>query len=99
VFRGKLKYLVSWKGTALRKANGDQQRMSRAPEDLYLSSTGETWKHLSIYPPSIFANLHFHPITNLTHTPDKVPLGWSIGLCTLGHIAFEGGVNVRIFPL
>jgi len=46
-----------------------------------------------------FTNLPFWPISNFTDTPDIVPPGWATGCHRLGGCAFEGGVNVRVFPV
>ena len=78
VFRAKLEYLVCWKGTAMRRMSGDQQRVSKAPENWYLNSTGGTLKHFNTYLPS---TLSISPsvLTKFTDTPYPDPADWATG--------------------
>src|SRR5882724_3520346 len=91
LFRGKLEYLVCWKGY------GVEEDECRPVEDVkgsrQLVAEFHCWnpevpQHISALN---FSNLPFCPLSNFTDTPDTVQSGWAMG-CR----AFEGGVNVRV---
>src|SRR5882724_592744 len=86
LFRGKLEYLVHWKGYGVEE---DEWRLV---EDVrgsrWLASEFHCWnpeapQHISTL---YFSNLPFCPLSNFTDTPDTVLSGWAMG-CR----AFEGG--------
>src|SRR5882724_8466653 len=99
VFRGRLEYLVHWKGYGIKEdewrqaedVKGSRQLVSefhcRNPEALQQISTLN------------FTKLPFHPISNFTDTPDMVPSGCAAGCCASEHCTFEEGVNVRVCPV
>src|SRR5882724_4838343 len=75
VFRGKLEYLVCWKGYGIKE---DAWRLakyvkgSRWLVSKFHDRNPEAPQHISTLD---FANLPFFPISNFTDTPDTVPSG------------------------
>ena len=99
MFWGKLEYLVHWKGYGVKE---DEWRWAEDFQGLkqliseFHHRNPEAPQHISALD---FANLPFHMITNLTDTPNMVPSDWATGCYVPGCNAFEGGVNVGVFPL
>src|SRR5882724_5254834 len=95
LFRGKLEYLVHWKGYRVEE---DEWRLdkdikgSRRLISEFHHRNPEAPQHISTLN---FFNLPFHLLFNFTDTPDTVLSGWAMGCRTWGCYAFEGGVNVR----
>ena len=91
VFRGKLEYLVCWKGYGIEEdkwrlaedVQGSKQLISE-----FHCRNPEAPQHISTLD---FTNLPFFPILNFTDTPDTVPSGWAAGCHVLGHCTFKGG--------
>src|SRR5882724_3049348 len=91
LFRGKLEYLVHWKGYGVEEdewrpvedVKGSRQLISK-----FHHWNSEAPQHISTLN---FSNLPFHPLSNFTDTPDTVPSGWAMGHCTSGCHTFEGG--------
>src|SRR5882724_9591113 len=91
VFRGKLEYLVCWKGYGIKEDEwrpAEDVKGSRWLVSKFHHRNPEAPQHISTLN---FANLPFCPISNFTNTPDMVPSGWATGCCMSGHCAFEGG--------
>src|SRR5882724_4318323 len=96
LFRGKLEYLVCWKGYRVEEDEWrpvEDIRGSRWLVSKFHHRNPEAPQHISTL---YFSNLPFHPLSNFTDTPDTVPSGWAMGRHVLGHRTFEGGVNVRV---
>src|SRR5882724_4708899 len=99
VFRGRLEYLVHWKGYGIEE---DEWRLakdikgSRQLVSEFHHRNPEAPQNISTLD---FANLPFLPILNFTDTPDTVPSGWATGCHASGCCTFEVGVNVRVFPI
>jgi len=95
MFRGKLEYLVHWKGYGIKEEKWrpaeDVQGLRWLMSEFHCRDL-EVPQHISALD---FTNLPFCLITNLTDTADMVPSDWAKGYCMLGHHTFEGGVNVR----
>ena len=61
--------------TASKRTSGDQLKMSRVQRvSEFHCQNPEALKHISTID---FTNISFHPITNLTDTPDTVPSDWA----------------------
>src|SRR5882724_10363631 len=99
LFRGRLEYLVHWKGYGVEE---DKWRLvedvkgSRRLVSEFHCRNPEAPQHISTLD---FSNLPFRPLSNFTDTPDTVPSRWAMGRHTSGRHAFEGGVNVRVCPI
>src|SRR5882724_8779975 len=87
LFRGKLEYLVHWKGYRVEE---DEWRLvedikgSRRLVSEFHCWNPEAPQHISTLN---FSNLPFRPLSNFIETPDTVLSGWA-----MGRHAFEGGV-------
>src|SRR5882672_10509108 len=96
IFRGKLEYLVRWKGYSIEedewRPSNDVKGAKRLVSEFHWQNP-EAPQHISAIN---FSKLPFRPLTNFMDTPDTVPMDWATGRCTLGHHTFEGGVNVRV---
>src|SRR5882724_9154646 len=99
LFRGKLEYLVHWKGYRVEEDEWrpvEDVKGSRQLVAEFHHQNPEAPQHISALN---FSNLPFHPLSNFTDTPDTVPSGWAMGRHASGCCAFKGGVNVRVFPI
>jgi len=75
-----------------KEHDGDQWKMSRVKWIIYKfhCRNPEDPQHMSTLD---FTNLPFHPILNLTDTPDTVQSDWATGCCTLDwHTLRQGGL-------
>src|SRR5882724_5411169 len=76
VFRGRLEYLVCWKGYGIKEDDwrpaGDVKGSKWLVSEFHCRNP-EAPQHISTL---YFANLPFHPISNLTDTPDT---HWEMG--------------------
>src|SRR5882724_6781967 len=98
LFRGKLEYLVSWKGYRVEdewRPVKDIKGSRRLVSEFHCRNS-EAPQHISTLD---FSNLPFCPLSNFTDTPDTVLSGWAMGCHASGHRTFEGGVNVRVCPI
>src|SRR5882724_11288128 len=99
LFRGKLEYLVCWKGYGVEEdewRSVEDVKGSRRLVAKFHCRNPEVPQHISTLD---FSNLPFHPLSNFTNTPDTVPSGWAMGHCPSGCHTFEGGVKVRVCPI
>ena len=95
IFRGKLKYLVWWKGYGIEEDKwrpSEDVKVKRLVSEFHRQNP-EAPQHISAID---FSELPFCPLTNFIDTPDTVPLDWATSLCMLSCHAFEEGVNVRV---
>src|SRR5882672_2249324 len=96
IFRGKLEYLVRWKGYSIEedewRPSDDVKGAKRLVSEFHQQNP-KAPQHISAID---FSKLPFCPLTNFTDTPDTVPTDWATGRCASGHRTFEGGVNVRV---
>jgi len=93
LFRGKLEFLVHWKGYGVEE---DEWRLvedvkgSRRLISKFHCWNPEAPQYISTLN---FSNLPFCLLSNFTNTPDTVPSGRAMGCHASGHHTFEGGVN------
>src|SRR5712664_295345 len=84
IFRGKLKYLVCWKGYGIEedewRLSNDVKGAKRLVSEFHRQNP-EAPQHISAID---FSKLPFRPLTNFTDTPDTVPMDWATSRCTLG---------------
>src|SRR5882724_6846635 len=74
VFRGRLEYLVHWKGYGIEEDEWRPSKDIKGSKWLvseFHHRNPEAPQHISTLN---FTNLPFHPISNFTNTPDMVPL-------------------------
>src|SRR5882724_726765 len=96
ILRGKLKYLVCWKGYGIEEDEwrpSEDVKGARRLVSEFHHQNPEAPQHISAID---FSKLPFCPIINFMDISDMVPADWATGRYMSGHHAFEGGVNVRV---
>ena len=79
IFRGKLKYLVQWKGYGIEE---DEWRLSEGVKctkrlvSEFHRQKPKAPQHISAID---FSKLPFHPLTKFADTPDTLPSYWATG--------------------
>src|SRR5882724_11525457 len=96
ILRGKLKYLIHWKGYSIEEDEwgpSEDVKGARRLISKFHRQNPEAPQHISAID---FSKLPFRPIINFTDTSVTVPADWATSQCTSGRCAFEGEVNVRV---